>query len=400
MKIVADENLIYVREAFGDLGTVRLIAGRDATPAGVKDADILLVRSVTKVDERLLNGSNVKMVATATIGKDHLDEAYLSKAGITVASAAGSNANSVAEYVVAALLTLARRNGFRLSDKVIGVIGVGNVGSKVAAKCSALGMTVLKNDPPLKELTGSDEYVELDDVLQRSDIITLHVPLTVSGRWPTRHMVDSRFWQRAHQTKLLINTSRGAVVDSAGLSKQLSSGALQAVLDVWENEPAIDTGLLTKVALGTAHIAGYSFDGKVNGTEMIYRAVCQFLGVTPSWDPRLIMPAPPVPVLTVDPKQAHGDELLLLRTIRRVYDIESDDRRLREMTTLSADAQARHFDYLRRHYPIRREFFNTRIEFASPPSQRLLSKLSGLGFNVPTNTNAYLGATNPSSDCA
>jgi len=378
---VADENIVYVREAFRHLGRVRVMPGRTMTAASVKDADVLLVRSVTKVNEELLGGSNVKMVATATIGTDHVDQDYLSRSGIAFANAAGSNANSVAEYVIAALLTLAEREPFRLDEKTVGIVGAGNVGSKVSAKCAGLGINVLKNDPPLKELTGSGEYIELDELLASSDIVTLHVPLTVSGRWPTYHMVDQQFLDRLRDGCLLVNTSRGAVVDSSALDRSLESGKIKAVLDVWENEPDIDPELMPKVALGTAHIAGYSFDGKVNATAMVYNAVCKFLGVEPQWQARTMMPAPAVPLIKIDPTDA--DEQELLRTVvKRVYDIEADDQRLREILSLPASERGRYFDQLRKHYPRRREFFNTMIEFSSPPAPALEKKLTSLGFKV------------------
>lgn len=381
VRIVADENIPYVREAFGTLGRVRVTGGREMTSAAVKDADVLLVRSVTAVNEALLAGSKVSMVATATIGTDHVDEEYLATAGISFASAAGSNANSVAEYVVAALLTLADRGGFALLGQTIGIIGVGNVGGKVASKCQALGMTVLKNDPPLKEQTGSHEYVELDELLAASDVITLHVPLTAGGRWPTHHMVDEAFLNRIERARVLLNTSRGAVVDEPALGRALRSGPLQAVLDVWENEPDIDVDLLDRGALATPHISGYSFDGKVNGTEMLYQAACKFLGEPLRWDPRSTMPAPPVAILPVDLRLG-TDQAVVRWVVKQVYDIEEDDRRLRAILTRPEDDRGRHFDRLRKEYPMRREFFNTTIEFASSPSPSLSAMLAGLGFNV------------------
>lgn len=384
--IAADENIPHVRDAFADLGHVRLTPGRALTAAAVKDADVLLVRSVTRVDESLLGGSQVKMVATATIGTDHVDQAYLSQAGIAFAGAAGSNANSVGEYIVAALLTLAERERIRLAGKVIGVIGVGHVGGNVVSKCQALGMTVLKNDPPLKEQTGSDEYIELPDLLAASDVVTLHVPLTVSGRWPTRHMVNDAFLHALRPGCWMLNASRGAVIDESALKKSAGSRRIRTALDVWGNEPRIDTDLLTQVDLGTAHIAGYSFDGKINGTQMIYEAVCKFLGRTPSWQGRWIMPVPPTPVLTIDPTDT-DEQHTLHQTVTRIYDIEADDRRLREILTSTPETRSRHFDQLRKHYPIRREFFNTALEFTTPPAPSLISKLHGLGFKTSRSLN-------------
>ncbi len=381
VKIVADENIPYVREAFGSLGKVDLVSGRAITCALLKDADILLVRSVTRVDESLLAGTRVKMVATATIGTDHIDELWLQQSGIAFASAAGSNSNSVAEYITAALLTLARRKGFTLAGKTLGVIGVGNVGSKVAHKGRELGMTVLKNDPPLRERTGSTDYCDLPDLLKAADFVTLHVPLKINDRWPTFHMVNDLFIGRMKPTAYLLNSSRGAVADGEIIKTALRNKRIAGcVLDVWENEPDIDAQLLEMVDLGSPHIAGYSFDGKVNGTEMIYHAACRFLGIEPTWNPKLLMPPPVVPSISL----ATTDDIEsdLCATIRHVYDIEADDKRLREILTMPADKRPRHFDLLRKNYPVRREFFNTVVEVTAPAAESLKRTLSGLGFKL------------------
>lgn len=382
IKIIADENIPYVREAFEPLGRTELVPGRSMTSALLKDADVLLVRSVTRVNEALLGGTRVKFVATATIGTDHVDEDYLKKAGIAFSNAAGSNSNSVAEYITAALLTLADRKGFQIAGKTIGVVGVGNVGSKVAHKCSVLGMNVLKNDPPLKNLTGSSDYVDLDEVIGDVDFLTLHTPLTLSGECPTHHLINEAMLRRLKPTAFLFNSSRGSVVDGGALKQALKEKRLAgAVLDVWENEPNIDPELLSLVDLASPHIAGYSFDGKVNGTEMIYQALCRFLGVEPTWNPKTIMPAPPVPLMTIDPAET-DEQTLLRRAVVKVYDLEADDRRLRELLAEPTDRQGKFFDQLRKHYPIRREFYNTKIEFSSPAGESLKRKLTGLGFQI------------------
>jgi erythronate-4-phosphate dehydrogenase len=382
IKIVADENIPYVKEAFGSLGRVELVAGRSMTNALLKDADVLLVRSVTRVNEALLDGTSVKMVATATIGTDHVDEDYLAKSGIAFSNAAGSNSNSVAEYITAALLTLATRKGFKLEGKTIGVVGIGNVGSKVAHKCSVLGMNVLKNDPPLKELTGSSEYVALKDIIPIADFLTLHTPLTLTGSHPTHHLVDASTLNKLKPSAFLFNSSRGSVVDGQALKQTLKEKRIAgALLDVWEKEPNIDPELLELVDIGSPHIAGYSFDGKVNGTMMIYQALCRFLGIEPAWNPKTIMPAPPVPLITIDPSEA-DEQTLLRQTVMKVYDIEADDQQLRELINEPADKQGKFFDQLRKLYPVRREFYNTRIEFSSSAGENLKRKLSGLGFGL------------------
>ncbi len=382
VNIIADENIPFVREAFGHLGTVKTVAGRKITSAIISNADILLVRSVTKVNETLLAGSSVKMVATATIGTDHIDVEYLNKRGIAFASAAGCNANSVAEYIIAGLLELAIRNDISLKEKVLGVIGVGNVGSKVSAKAKILGMRILKNDPPLQYQSGSQEYIELDELLAESDFVTIHTPLTIEGQWPTYHLADKSFFDKMKKGAFFLNSSRGAVVDSKSLKENIKNDKLAGVvLDVWENEPMIDVELLDIVDIGTPHIAGYSFDGKVVGTQMIYNAVCRFLGVKPKWNYKLVMPAPVVPSVFVE-KRFDRIELAVLDTIKKVYDITEDDRKLREIKLCSVNERRKFFDMLRKNYPIRREFFNTKLTFSAEIDESVKSILLGLGFQL------------------
>jgi len=380
LKIVADENIPFVASAFAGVGQVRLIAGRELDASAVKDADVLLVRSVTPVNEQLLDGSRVRFVATATIGTDHVDEVYLKSRNIGFASAPGSNSNSVAEYVVAALLVLADRFGWRLDQKAIGVVGVGNVGSKVAAKCRGLGLCVLENDPPLQQATGEPRFIELDELLQQSDIVSVHVPLTKASRYATYHMIDQQFIDRLRSGALVVNTSRGAVADTQSLKAALRSGRLHAVLDVWEGEPAIDAELAAQVDLGTAHIAGYSLDGKINGLWMIYEAVCKYFGIEPSWRASSVLPPPAVPCIELDCRS--GDEqALILEAVRQVYDIEADHAALRRIVDVAEHDRGAYFDTLRKTYRVRREFFNTTVR-AEGGEASLLEKLAALGFKI------------------
>jgi erythronate-4-phosphate dehydrogenase len=359
MKIIADPNIPFVREAFGPLGEIALIPGREITGSAVRDADVLLVRSVTPVNETLLAGSRVRFVATATIGTDHVDAGYLSKQGIGFSSAAGSNANSVAEYVVAALLELSDQHKFRLSDKTLGVVGVGHVGSRVVRYAQALGMRVLQNDPPRQKAEGLPEFVTLERVLAEADIVTVHVPLLET----TRHM----FHHQNLEGFILLNTARGAVADNRALLKAIDGNRIRgAVLDVWENEPNISPELLDVVDLGTPHIAGYSFDGKVNGTRMICEAACRHFGMPATWQPNL--PAVPPMKVVVD----RGEDALR-EIIRQVYDIRRDDATLRD--------GVRNFDKLRAEYPVRREFHNIELVVRGGDEQLLIT-LRALGFRV------------------
>lgn len=360
LKIVADENIPFVREAFAGLGDVHLSGGRKIDAGMVRDADILLVRSITRVDHQLLEGSKVRFVATATIGTDHIDQAYLASRGIVFSAAPGSNAESVAEYIVAALLHLAQTRGFSLESRTIGVIGVGNVGSRVVRNAEALGMTVLMNDPPKARATQDPLLRTIEEVLE-ADIITLHVPLTRQGPDATRHLVNDQFLKKMKPGSILINSARGSVVDGAALLQALESGHIaDAVLDVWEGEPAVSLPLLARTTIGTPHIAGYSFDGKVRATEMIRAAAGKCFGIEQTWDPASHMPAPLVPELRIE-TQGVSVQNVLAGVVAAVYDIMRDDAGLRAMLSESPDERAAHFDLLRKHYPARREFNNTRI---------------------------------------
>lgn len=380
MKILADENIPYVREAFRDVGDVVTLSGRAITSDALRDVSILLVRSVTRVNAALLDGSSVRFVATATIGEDHIDKAYLARRGIGFSAAPGSNANSVAEYVVAALLVLQEQHGILLQDATLGIVGVGNVGARVAVKATALGLRCVWNDPPLARKTGDERYRPMDEILD-CDIITLHVPLTLDGPDATHHLVDDTVLQRIKPGVALINTARGPVADTNALKQAIRGGRLGAcVLDVWEREPDVDIGLLECVSIGTPHIAGYSFDGKVNGTRQIYEAVCRFLDMPPTWDPTPLLPKPACPQLFV-----RGDAPDLTDAVRNavlsVYDIRRDDAAMRRLLDIPASQRRQFFDTLRKEYPQRREFMNTRVTVL-PPNERLRAKLEGIGFRI------------------
>lgn len=379
MRIVADENIPFAVEALSHLGDVHTVAGRAITRETVADADMLIVRSITKVNAALLEGTPVKFVGTCTIGEDHIDKAWLAAQSIGFSSAPGCNANSVAEYIVAALLELSIRHTLPLEGRSLGIVGVGNVGSKVARKAEALGLRCVLHDPPLADATGDPKYRPLDEVLA-CDLLTLHVPLEAGGPYPTHHLVNDNFLDRMNPKALLLNTSRGAVADGAALIRRLESGRLRGcVLDVWENEPAIDPVLLELVDVGTPHIAGYSYDGKVNGTRQILDAARAFFERGPAWDPAPLLPEPEVPVLTVYPDEPDALHL----AVRAVYDIMQDDADLRGTLARPADERGAAFDRLRKTYRQRREFFNTRVEWSQPDAY-LAARLAGIGFGVST----------------
>jgi erythronate-4-phosphate dehydrogenase len=358
----------------------------------VRDADILAVRSTTAVNAGLLDGSRVRFVGTATIGTDHLDLDYLERAGIRWCHAPGCNANSVSEYIVACLLCLGRRHGFGLEGKTIGVVGVGNVGSRVVQKARALGLRVLQNDPP-RERAGDREresgvghlepgpFVSLDRILAEADIITLHVPLTREGPDATTHLADAAFFRGARRGVIFIDAARGAIVDSDALLRAMDDGAVaHAVLDTWEHEPQYRRDMLDRVDLGTPHIAGHSFEGKVNGTVMVYREACRFLHVPPTWSPESLLPAPLVPEIALD-AGGRAEEEALETIVRRVYDVEADDRLFRAGSVPDDRQRAEIFDRLRREYPVRREFPFTRVTMRNA-APSLVRKVTGLGFRV------------------
>jgi len=380
VKIIADANIPFVAECFSSIGDVKIVPGREIGPSVVRDADIVLVRSITRVDSDLLSGSKVRFAGTATIGFEHIDTEYLSRSNIGFASAPGSNANSTAEYVIAALLSVAKKLNIQLAGKLIGVVGVGNVGSRVAKKCTALGIKVLLNDPPLQRETGKAKYRHLKELFE-CDFMTLHTPLTFEGIDKTFHLADERFFKSVKKGCIFLNTSRGGVVETGALKGAIKAGKLGAVvLDVWENEPNIDTELLEMVDIGTPHIAGYSLDGKVAGMIMIYKAVCEHFGLEAEFDVKSFLPEPAVPELEIN-SQSIGEQEVLRETVEKIYNISEDDMKLRWILDRPQGKRGMFFDDLRKDYRVRREFQNTRIVLGGP-CKSLAEKLVGIGFKI------------------
>ena len=383
MKIVCSSTLACPREAFGEMGEVAIVEDRHMGAGDVRDADALIVRSTTLVNRELLEQSRVRFVGTATIGTDHMDVQFLERRGIRWCHAPGCNANSVSEYFTSALLCLAVRHGFALRGKTAGVIGVGNVGARVARKAEALGMRVLLNDPPRQraEPQAGRLFASLADVLQNADMVTLHVPLTREGEDPTFHMADGSFFARLKPGAIVFNLARGPVVRTEALLSALADGRVKhAVIDTWEGEPAYRKDLLDRVDLGTPHIAGHSFEGKVLGTYLVYREACRFFGVPPAWSPEPLLhgaDARTIPLLS----PAADEVPTLWNSVRAVYDIEADDRRLRAGCVDDPVRRAAHFDSLRKNYPVRREFPSARIG-APAPAPPVVDVLRQLGFQI------------------
>ncbi|MGD2095549.1 MAG: 4-phosphoerythronate dehydrogenase, partial [Phycisphaerales bacterium] len=319
-----------------------------------------------------------RFVATSTIGFDHIDIDFLQQNNIGFASAPGSNANSAAEYVIAGLLETAQKYDINLEGKSIGIIGVGNVGSRVAKKCTALGMQTYLNDPPLQRQTGETKYLPIQK-LYDCDFITFHTPLTLEGIDKTYHLADENLFKSFKKNCVFINASRGGVVDSKALKTAIQTGQLKAtILDVWENEPNIDIELLKMVDIGTPHVAGYSLDGKIAGMIMIYKAACEYFGIEPKHDIEDFLPEPAIPQLKIKPN-ANNEQEALLNIVREIYDIRKDDLQLRQILENPPEQRDRYFDSLRKNYPVRREFQNTQIILESP-CKSTADKLTGIGF--------------------
>ena len=374
MKIVCDNKIPFLRGVLEPFADVVYLPGKETTPEVVKDADALITRTRTICNEALLAGSQVQAIATATIGFDHIDTAWCDAHGIFWENAPGCNSGSVKQYIASVLVTLAKRYGFDLAEKTLGVVGVGNVGRKVASVARALGMKVLLNDPPRARKEGPEAFVGLDEICAQSDIITVHVPLSKTGEDATWHLFDAARLACLRPDQILINSSRGPVVDNAALKAVLQRDGLKAaVLDVWEGEPNLDPELVDLLALATPHIAGYSADGKANGTTAAVRSVARTLGLPlTTWSAEGI-PAPPQALdFTVE---AAGKTLqeVLTEAILHTYDVTEDSERLRADLSL--------FERLRGDYPVRREFpaFTLHLQDSTP---EMAGRLTEIGFNV------------------
>ncbi|MBR6240479.1 MAG: DUF3410 domain-containing protein [Lentisphaeria bacterium] len=379
MLIVADSKIPYLKGVLEPCADVRHLDPREITPETVRDADALIIRTRTKCDAALLAHSRVSVIATATIGIDHIDLDWCGKRGIVCRNAAGCNAASVAQYMTSALLRVSLRHNVDLRGKSLGVVGCGHVGSKVAAAAYALGMNVLVNDPPRARREGPSGFVTLETIQNEADFVTFHVPLTQAGPDRTEHLADEAFFRGLRKKPFFFNTSRGDVVDEPALKKAIIEGQISgAVLDVWHNEPEIDRELLSLVDFATPHIAGYSADGKANGTAMAVEVVAQGLHIL---EPDVIqqvradilakVPAPANPVVTLDAASANP----IADAVLASYDVAADDAALR--------AAPENFEALRGSYRVRREFPAYTVKLSGCESDdSLLDALRKLGFRL------------------
>lgn len=373
MKIIIDDKIPYIKGALEPFAEVLYLPGNKTTPEIVKEADAIITRTRTNCNENLLAGSRVKFIATATIGYDHIDTEWCERSGITWTNAPGCNSDSVAQYIASALMALAEKKNFSLREKTIGIVGVGNVGSKVARLCEIFGMKVLLNDPPRVRTEGLKGFVELDDILENADIISLHVPLNMEGADRTYHLAGASFFAAAKKKPIIINSCRGEVTDTAALKSALQSGQLSgAVIDCWEQEPLIDLELLGLADLATPHIAGYSKDGKANGTSMSVRALSKFFGLGINNWKCTGVELPGTTEILID-GTGKSTQQVLAEAIFATYDIRDDDARLRNSVST--------FELQRGDYPVRREF-PTFTVICKINNIKTIHKLKQLGFRL------------------
>lgn len=331
LKIVIEEHVPFVRGLLEPYAQVEYLPAEAIGAAALKDASALITRTRTRCDAALLEGSKCRIIATATIGTDHIDLEYCSRRGITVANAPGCNAPAVAQYVFASLMQVVNRP---LAQHTIGILGVGHVGSIVEQWARSMGMRVLLCDPPRQMREGGDQWVDPDTIAREADIITFHTPLEKNGAFPTYHLADREFFQKLKRAPIIINSARGAIVDTGALRNARNAGLTgPLVIDCWENEPEIDRDLLAMASIATPHIAGYSLEGKVRASQTALDAVTTFLML-----PRLTvpMPAPAPPARTVTPS-----------AVLKSYDPMADTLRLKE--------NPKAFEDFRNHYALRPE---------------------------------------------
>lgn len=372
MKILVDENMPYARELFSRLGEVRAVPGRPIPMEALTDADALMVRSVTKVNEALLGDKAIKFVGTATAGTDHVDQAWLQQADIGFSAAPGCNAIAVVEYVFSALLMLAERDGFALTDRTVGIVGVGNVGGRLQKRLEALGIKTLLCDPPRADNGDAGDFKSLNELVEQADVLTFHTPLYKEGPYKSLHLADDALISRLQPGTILINACRGPVVDNTALLARLEAGQeLSVVLDVWEPEPDLNLALLDKVDLGTSHIAGYTLEGKARGTTQVFEAYSQFIGQPQEVALSSLLPAPEFGQISL-----HGplDQPTLKRLVHLVYDVRRDDAPLRKVAGIPGE-----FDKLRKNYLERREWSSLTVECDDADAAALLQQI---GFNA------------------
>lgn len=375
IKIVADSKIPLLKGVFESCADIAYLPPSEITNQTVRDADALLIRTRTKCNSKLLDGTRVKFIGTATIGFDHIDTDYCQSKNIKWINAPGCNSSSVMQYIASVLVTLGKIKNLNLTEMTIGIVGVGNVGSKVARLAESLGTKVLLNDPPRERREGKEKFVSLEELMNQSNIITFHVPLIKDGVDKTFHLADDTFFTKLNSAKILFNTSRGEVVDTSALKRAIINKIIKTtVIDVWENEPNIDQELMKLVDIATPHIAGYSADGKANGTSICVNGLNSFfnLGIDENWYPPMV-PIPNNPHELTFECAGKSNQEILSEIILSTYDVLQDDLTLRK----SVDT----FEKQRNEYPIRREFPFYQIRLLNG-NQELKQTISDLGFAI------------------
>lgn len=374
IKIVAEKNIPFAKEAFSTIGSVTLLASTEINNASIRDFDALIVRTTVKVNEELLQGSRIQFVGTATIGTDHIDLEYLEDQGIRFSSAPGCNATAVGEYVLNSLTHLLEKQGKRLSDQTLGIIGAGNTGSALQKKAEIAGIRCLPHDPPQEERNGKKGLYPMEELLEKATVLSFHVPYTKFGKYRTESLLSQKILNSMRPGTILINSSRGEVFDEeAVLNYREKIGGL--ILDVWRKEPNISEQLLQVCDLATPHVAGYSFDGKVRATNMIYQALCDFFQLRPIWNSDQVLGEEAAPKIRI--KSRHSS---LKDIFHSVYNPEVDDRALRANPDSSNHGD--HFRKLRDHYQFRREFQACSVYNSAILSTEHKKILSDLGFQI------------------
>ncbi|MDF2153784.1 4-phosphoerythronate dehydrogenase [Vibrio sp. CAU 1672] len=373
MKIIVDENMPYAEELFSQLGEVILKPGRTLTADDLVDVDALMIRSVTKVNAELISKANkLKFVGTATAGMDHVDQALLQQKGIFFTAAPGCNKVGVAEYVFSVMMVLAQQQGFSVLDKTVGIIGAGQVGSYLEKCLKGMGIKVLINDPFKQQEGDPRTFTPLAELIEASDIITLHTPITTDGPYPTHHMFDAGILNGLRGDQILINAARGPVVDNHALKQRLmKNDGFTAALDVFEFEPEVDMELVPLLAFATPHVAGYGLEGKARGTTMIFNRYCEFLSNELRAHASDLLPTAPIPTMVLD---RAWDEATLHTITQLIYDVRKDDALFRREIS-----QPGAFDLMRKNYWDRREYSAVTLVGNQTCN---LAPLAELGFQV------------------
>ncbi|WP_061035837.1 MULTISPECIES: 4-phosphoerythronate dehydrogenase [Vibrio] len=373
MKIIVDENMPYAEELFSQLGEVILKPGRTLTADDLVDVDALMIRSVTKVNAELISKANkLKFVGTATAGMDHVDQALLQEKGIFFTAAPGCNKVGVAEYAFSVMMVLSQQQGFSVFDKTVGIIGAGQVGSYLEKCLKGMGINVLINDPFKQEEGDSRSFTPLAELIERSDVITLHTPITKDGLHPTHHLIDDKVLNGLRCDQILINAARGPVVDNQALKQRLmKNDGFTAALDVFEFEPEVDMELLPLLAFATPHVAGYGLEGKARGTTMIFNSYCEFLNNELRAHASDLLPTAPVPTMVLD---RAWDEATLHNITQLIYDVRKDDALFRREISKPGS-----FDLMRKNYWDRREYSAVTLVGNETCN---LAPLAELGFQV------------------